>query len=170
MPIKAILTVVSTAIAIDVVWISVLTILSILENRKANTNSTVIKPSPFFLWSGVIFTLIWYAVIIYLFVARDDNLILSLLCVAISWFGTALIKFSLNWRIILQENGFEWRNFFRKSFCFNYSDITKIKTYGLDRCWIYCGRRMIAVTSLVSNYEKLTHKLEEMNIPKYTVR
>ena len=164
MPTEGIITVVSIVMVIATIWIIILTALNVKDRKKSFSMGIEMKPSRCFLFCGITFTLIWYAVIIYLFIVRDSNLALSILCVAASLLGTAITTFALNWRIVLQENGFVWRNCFRKKFYFEFSDITQVKTYGDDKCWVYCGKRMIAVTSLTTNYEKLRAKLSSMGL------
>lgn len=65
-----------------------------------------------------------------------------------------LLIFSINWKITLGEDSFEYRNMFRKTRKYHYADIN-IKQMKASTRFYKGNKRIVTVSYLIDNYDAL---------------
>lgn len=128
----------------------------------------IIHPVKFVFWMGLAECAVFVVLAIILAILQKWE---ELACIGIASLvfipmGVWLIIYQVNWQLIINEDGITFRNIFRKTKIYKYTEITAFKRYKLA-FKVYIGKKVITVDYLYNegNPIILLHKLAEMNIP-----
>ncbi len=97
-------------------------------------------------WIGVVGNALFIIMDVVLCVLENwENLLLSLIIgTCLMPIDTWLMLYALNWRIIVSEDGFVFRNSFGKSKTYKEEEITALKRIKIGGYRIYIGKKSIA--------------------------
>ena len=133
-------------------------------SEKSDIN--VLKVPKLVFWIGFVGLMICYIVIaILLAVAFNEvNAACSICLFLMSFLYLWLIMYALNWKVVIEEDGFTFRNMFRKTCKFSYSEITALKRIKIGGYKIYVGKKRITVDYYIVGHKEFWDKLKYLNI------
>ena len=100
---------------------------------------------------------------IILFSFDEAGIACSFFCFPMSLIGIWLMLYSLNWRIVLLENGFSFQNIFGKKTFYLFSEIMAVKIVRAG-FRIYLKKKSIAVCFFIEGYEDLWSRIKILKI------
>lgn len=118
-------------IIIAAVIISVNALLMVVNNQKFDYETeTIIRLPKIYFWIGCVCVLLFTGIIILMAIFPNDTaewwvyLIMTIFVLL----GLCLITAHLNWSVVINENDFVYRTFWRKTYQIEYTEITRIKS------------------------------------------
>ena len=125
-----------------------------------------LRPPFLIFWIGLTeFSMCVIAVIlIFLLSFNETNLVIAIGFFLFSFLGFWLMLYALNWKIVIKEESFIFRNMFGKKREIMYSEITKLKRLKIGGYRIYTGKKSIAVDYFIKGADNLWDKLKVLKI------
>ncbi|MGN0815045.1 MAG: DUF6560 family protein [Candidatus Coproplasma sp.] len=129
-------------------------------------NLKVLKPPFLIFWIGFVDFLGCIITIIVIFFAafNEENLVWAIGFFLFSFLGLWLMLYALNWKIVIKDESFVFRNMFGKKREIKYSDITELKRIKIGGYRIYVGKKSIAVDYFIKGADNLWDKLKVLKI------
>ena len=126
----------------------------------------VLKPPILIFFIGLFgFLICAVTILVILFVAlNEENLALSIGFFLFSFLGLWLMLYALNWKIVIKEDTFIFRNMFGKKREIKYNEITKLKRIKIGGFRIYIGKKSIAVDYYIKGADNLWDKLKTLKL------
>ena len=129
-------------------------------------NLNMLKPPLLVFWIGLLVFLACVVTIFVIFFAafNEENLVWAIGFFLFSFLGFWLMLYALNWKIVVKDESFIYRNIFGKKREIKYSDITKLKRVKIGGYRIYVGKKSIAVDYFIKGADNLWEKLKGLKL------
>lgn len=125
-----------------------------------------LKPPFLIFWIGLVVFLACIVTIFVIFFAafNEENLVWAIGFFLSSFLGLWLMLYVLNWKIVIKDESFIFRNMFGRQREIEYSDITKLKRIKIGGYRIYVGKKSIAVDYFIKGADNLWDKLKILKL------
>ena len=136
------------------------------RTKNYDKNLKVLKPPFLIFWIGFVGFLGCIIMIIIIFFAafNEENLVWAIGFFLFSFLGLWLMLYALNWKIVIKDESFIFRNMFGKKREIKYSNITKLKRIKIGGYRIYVGKKSIAVDYFIKGADNLWDKLKVLKL------